>query len=425
MKTRAGRYTSALLLISAGLLLFLDQAFGSSYLAYLLDWWPLLLISLGVEYLLLSMRSRNQQKSVKLDFGSIMTSMLITVIVLAAAQASSLNISLFKSFQFDFNPFKYANESGRKFEQGVTPISLLPETAMVVIENPNGNVIVYSGDVKEIEIRTVVYVSGQNAEEAQKTAEQSAIEYSGTGTLTIKAKGHEYDSFTGEKKPRMNLTVTFPAAQKISMAFHLINGSVEASGVAVKDTLNAHTENGSISVSEVNGNVIAQTTNGGVRVSDIRGDADLSTVNGRIAAASVTGDVRVDTTNGSVEIDHIQGNVKVNTTNGGVNVREAVQAVEVDTFNGGIDVSSGKVGGDWKLDSSIGALKLGLPQEGDYTVSGSAGFGSITSEFPFAESRHKVEGSVGSGIYQIDFSTNSAVYLHKILSKNIQFGKVD
>ncbi|VTR62731.1 Uncharacterised protein [Actinobacillus pleuropneumoniae] len=50
-KIRVGRYTAALLLVSTGALLLLDEWRGTDYIFMLQRWWPLLFILLGVEYI--------------------------------------------------------------------------------------------------------------------------------------------------------------------------------------------------------------------------------------------------------------------------------------------------------------------------------------------------------------------------------------
>ena len=89
-----------------------------------------------------------------------------------------------------------------------------------------------------------------------------------------------------------------------------------------------HTENGGISITNVDGVISADTTNGGIILNDLCGDVHATTVNGGL-------DVRLDgkqwrgaglvakSTNGGVSVqapDHYSAHVVAETVNGGVTV---------------------------------------------------------------------------------------------------------
>lgn len=61
-KVRVGRYTAAALIIAVGVLLILDKRWGTDYVYEMVDWWPFLLVVLGVEYIVLFLWTRRRKR---------------------------------------------------------------------------------------------------------------------------------------------------------------------------------------------------------------------------------------------------------------------------------------------------------------------------------------------------------------------------
>lgn len=66
---KAGRYTAALLLVLVGGAVIADRMMSTSFTMALIEWWPLLFIFLGVEYILFNMKYGNSERQLKLDLG--------------------------------------------------------------------------------------------------------------------------------------------------------------------------------------------------------------------------------------------------------------------------------------------------------------------------------------------------------------------
>lgn len=407
---KAGRYTAALLLIAVGGSLLLDQSMDTNYVGQLLGWWPLLLISLGVEYIVSGLINPGGSRPMKFDFGGIIIALLISIIVIGTTQSSSLS---FSSLKLHINPFSFTDEAGTPFERGITLIPLDADTNKVVIENPNGSVTLKSGDVKQIEVDVTLYVSKLNDEDAKKIAESSRINYNEGSTLKIIAQSESYRTFGVRRKPRMNLTITLPQGHEVDMELQLSNGKVVASDIPIRDELKIHTTNGSVDVTNIGGKIIAESTNGSMQVNEIDGDVELDTVNGSAVASSITGDVSMDTTNGSITASHVDGSVEADSTNGRIVVEETTGDLAADTTNGGITVISSIVGGDWKLDTTLGRIEITVPENGHFEVKGSAGMGSVTSELPLTISKKTIKGTIGFGEHRIEMDTNGGITVRK------------
>src|SRR2546428_12787084 len=121
---RVGRYTAVFILMSVGGLLLLDQLLSTHVLRKAIEWWPTLLILLGLEYLMVSRKS--QDEPLKLDLTSLLFSVIISAVVVGSVQAASFSKSLIGELSSLFHDFSISDTSGMKFEQ--SPISI-PYTA--------------------------------------------------------------------------------------------------------------------------------------------------------------------------------------------------------------------------------------------------------------------------------------------------------
>lgn len=411
---KIGRYTAALLLVTVGVMLLADQTTGSNYLRVMFDWWPLILISLGCEYLIFTFIYRKGERQLRLDLGGLIIAVLISAVVVGTTQASHLPFDRFKNIRIDTLDLSFSSESGDSFDKGVTAIPLASGTEKVVIDNPNGSVEVKGGPVQDIEVRTTVWVDKLSAEEAKKIADESVIDYSAGKNLTITAKGKEYTGgFPNKRKPRMNLVITVPADRKADYDLQLRNGKVTVDGISVIKEIKARTTNGTVTVTGLDGSLTASSTNGAVEVSNVKGSVNVSTTNGSVTARDIGADVEADTTNGAVTAERVGGKVDADTTNGRITVREASGAVRVDATNGSVTVASSKVGGDYDLETMHGSVELLIPADADVEVRGSTSFSSISTNLPLTVDGKKISGRLGSGTYKIKIDTNSKIDVNK------------
>jgi hypothetical protein len=409
---KAGRYTAALLLVTVGALLLIDHSLHTNTLSYLLEWWPVLLISLGMEYILLAAINSSKERQLRLDVGGILFSLIVCAIVIGMTQASVLSGTWFRNAGISLPGFNFSGDSGPKFAKGVTNIPLNASTDKVEIRDVNGEIVIRSGNVEQIQVDTTVYVEGLDGDEAKRVADDSKIVFSGDGTLQIEAAGEEYKvGFFGKRKPRMDLVVTMPAKQKVDLDVQVTNGKVDASQLPVKDLLNIRTVNGAVTANSVEGNVKLSSTNGKISAAQIKGSAELHSVNGAISAENVSGDVKEETTNGSVNAKQIDGRLETRATNGKTSLEETRNAVHASTINGDVTIASHTIGGDWDVKTTHGSVTLNVPANGDFEVKGSSR-GAIRTNLPLTIDNHTVEGKIGPGKYRIQIHTNSGISIN-------------
>lgn len=397
---KVGRITSALILVVVGGLLLFDQMADTNYLGYVLDWWPLIMILLGVEYLWVNLKYQKSDRQLKLDIGGVLIAVVIVIGVVGVTQSRWIPTQWFNGVNWES---LVKGELGKKFEMGTTTIPIAEKTDKVTIDNPYGSIIVQTGSVKQIEIQRTVWVNLSDESGAQEVADATHIDYTAGDTLVITSKS-DINRFA--RKPTIQLVVTVPEQEKLNWLLKGLNGKIEAAKLPIDDELEVDTTNGSITLSDLQGKLIAHTSNGSVKATAIKGKVQLTTTNGSVTAQDITGDVEIKTSNSSVTVDRVSGKLTTRTTNGRVAVTEVTEAVQVETSNGSISVASHKVGGDWNLETSNGRIETKLPADGNYEVDGRGG--SVTTNLPLNVSEKRIEGKIGTGQYKIKVNTSNS-----------------
>jgi len=414
---KVGRYTAAILLVTVGVLLLLDQTTGSSHLGLILDWWPVLLIMLGVEYLIFNFMYRRGERQLRLDLGGLVLSILISAAVIGTTQADRLPTKWLQNIDFDIDTLNlsFSTESGHRFDKGLTTIPVTEATKRIIFDNPNGSVEVTAGSVTDIEVQATVWVDKVEQGEAAAIADESYIDFAEGATVRITARGKEYTGgFSNKRKPRMNLVVTVPRSLKVDYELQLRNGGINVKDIAVVQELKAHTSNGPITISDIQGNVDVDTTNGTIELNRITGFAAADTTNGAVTAKAIGGAVSIDTTNGAVTVEQAGGQVKVDTTNGRINILEAASGIKADATNGGITVITHTVGGDYELDTLASPIEVRIPETANVEVKGSTSLVNIGTNLPLTVEGKKITGQLGTGQFKIKMESNNKIELNRI-----------
>ncbi|RAV17650.1 DUF4097 family beta strand repeat-containing protein [Paenibacillus contaminans] len=385
---KVGRYTAAALMVLVGALLLIDQSTGSSYLAKAVEWWPAVLIALGVEYMLFSFIYHKGERQLKLDLGGVMIAVIIAAIVVGTTQAGKISFDWFNVV---------SGNGGQKFEKEATTVPLASGTEQIELDNTNGPIYIKSGAVTGILIEATVYVDMSDTAEAEKIADLSKIEYKEGSKLHIEAKGEPYSGKLGIRRtPRMDLVVTVPETSGYDFDFETRNGKIEVDRIAAKSRLKLQTTNGSLTLTDINGNTEARTTNGSINAANIKGDAELKT------------------TNGSVDISQVEGKVKVESTNGKIILDQAGREVIAITSNGKIEARSNTIGGDWELRTTNSKVETELPSTGNFTVDGATTNSSVDTDLPLSKDKNSIEGKIGTGEHKVLIrSSNGHISVNK------------
>lgn len=201
------------------------------------------------------------------------------------------------------------------------------------VTGKNGGIEVIGEDRSDVALEAQVTAQASSREDAERLVHEVRIETAGT----IHAEGPG----TG------NWSVNF----KLRVPRHL--------------SAELHTQNGGISLADLDGTVRAETTNGGISLSGMGGDVHATTTNGGLDIA-LAGDswhgagLVARSTNGGVHVTmpaNYSAHLIAGTTNGGTRVRVPMLVSEVDSRRH-IDGQIGKGGPLVQVETVNGGLSI-------------------------------------------------------------------
>jgi DUF4097 and DUF4098 domain-containing protein YvlB len=379
MIIKVGRLTAAVLLISVGAVLLIDRWQGTAYLGMLLEWWPLVLILLGLEYLYFGMKPRAEGVQLRLDIASIVGAVLLSALIGVVTNWPSL--SQFASWTRNVTAVETRDiaewfdntEAWQKANKGVTAVPLSEKNRVVAFHNNNGRIKITSGAVDDVQIDITVSAPGATEEEMDRLLEETGLEIKDGSTLNISSKSVKYGS-GARRGTRSDWNIVVPEGKSLTWEIHGINGDLEANGLT--------------------GTVKMFTTNGDVKVGSNSGEVEAYTTNGDIEVFGTDGDIRAETTLGDVFVDRARGSLTVQTTNGDV------------------EASGEQISGNWKVETTLGDVELKLPLPGDYSIQGESTMGDVELDADdqsvlngFTVSKKSIEGKVGTGNHRIEAHT--------------------
>jgi DUF4097 and DUF4098 domain-containing protein YvlB len=169
---------------------------------------------------------------------------------------------------------------------------------------------------------------------------------------------------------------------------HKFNAQAETSGGSIsvsdlKGDVNAHTSGGSLNFNHIDGPVNGRTSGGSITLASGNGRALLHTSGGSIQIREVGGDVDAYTSGGGISIERAAGRVKAHTSGGSIEVREATGAIDASTSGGGVTASLlGQPKEECRLSTSGGSINVSLAKDVHVDLDASTSGGSVWTDFP-------------------------------------------
>src|SRR5262249_22257457 len=168
---------------------------------------------------------------------------------------------------------------------------------------------------------------------------------------------------------------------------------------------------GTVKASELHKGANVVTGNGSIELSNVQGEVYVKTSFGSIYVENVKGNLTAQDSNGSVTGKNIQGDAAVTTSFSGVSLEGVGGKIAVENQNGAVDVAAAGSGcKDVSLRTSFSHIGVRLPANAGYRIKAKTSFGRINSQLPITASGtmggDSLEGTIGNGGCTLDL-TNS------------------
>ncbi|MFF2805812.1 DUF4097 domain-containing protein [Streptomyces sp. NPDC058000] len=217
-----------------------------------------------------------------------------------------------------------------------------------------------------------------------RDAEQTQVTYA-SGVLTVRTPKQRY--LLG-RTGTVDVTVDLPAGSRIDMtgAWAQVLGEGRLGEVRVKTSsgdvrldatgpLQLTASHGSISVDRVEGMAEISTSSGSLRVGLVDGPATLKNSHGTTTVGAATGKLRVSGANGDIDILRAEDSVTATTAHGTLRVAEVVR-------------------GTVQLETSYGAIEVGIREGTAAWLDVSSGSGQVRNTLTASESPEEAEDTV-------------------------------
>lgn len=233
---------------------------------------------------------------------------------------------------------------------------------------------------------TVVEVRPRDPKRDQdvRSADQTEVTYA-NGVLTVRTPKQRY--LVG-RTGTVDVTVELPTGSRVDMtgAWAQVLGEGRLGEVRVKtssgdvrlDTtgpLQLTASHGAITVDRIEGMAEITTSSGRLRVGTVDGPAVLKNSHGTTTVGAATGDLRVSGANGDIDIARAEGSVVATTAHGTLRVAEVAR-------------------GTVQLETSYGAIEVGIREGTAAWLDVSSGFGQVRNTLTASETPEKTEDTV-------------------------------
>lgn len=433
-----------LVLVAVGVI-FLLIHFGKlsygTFFGWYGQWWPLLLIVIGllrlVEWLWVRSHHEEGKPVPRYTLGGIAGLVLFVLILFGIGTTVATHASN-KLFHFSFNGEDWDKLSGTKHEADPAPmVQALPAGASLYIENPHGevNVTGLSDDGQlHVQAHQEIYVKRESeAEGALKGLTPEMSQADKNVTIRVPAK----------PAATVDLTIQVPGGTAITV--NCDRGDVHVGSIrsSVKVTANR----GDVDVKAVTGTVMARVNHrdaslsiynvtgpvtiegrgdelsvgdvtgpvtvkgdffGGGHLQAVRGPVDLSTGKITLSLARLDGEINLDDSD-QMKVEEAVGPVTVTTQKRNVTLTRVSGKVNVTNSYGDVTVASVMPVGPVSIDNRNGDVQVSLPSKAAFTVQADTSDGDVHSDFSLSgkssDNAGSLSGTVNGGGNAVRIST--------------------
>ncbi len=242
---------------------------------------------------------------------------------------------------------------------------------------------------------TAVLIERRRGSERIENDYDISFDQSGADLKVLIERKNKNSSWRGNSG--LKVTVQLPQRSDIDIATS--GGSLSVSDLDGKVV--ARTSGGSIRLGRIDGEVDAKTSGGSISLSSSTVRADLYTSGGSITAGDINGTVNARTSGGSVSIDRADGDVDVSTSGGSINLGLIAGSIAARTSGGSVTASFTEQPTEAsELRTSGGTVRVSLASGIGFDLDARASSG-VTTEVPIEVrgtiEKTKVQGQLNGG----------------------------
>lgn len=416
VKKKVGSITLAVGLITVGALLF-SKNFIDIPIKDIYKYWPVLLIGLGLEMVLFTVLYGSNNSEIKLSVDGLC---IVFILVLGAITQgiTLINLEVPGHFYMDFNGIGYRTEIKENYSRD--NISANYNVKELKVRNKFGDIKVLPSEAKNIKVKALVRVSGNDENKARAYA-KDAIEIT-EGEITEIAPKRTSDANKKDlKNAQIDFTIFVPG--EINVDIENSFGDIDVEGIGGNCTIAA--KSGEVEASDIRGDVHIDNSfgdikaegikgkaeiigkNGGIKIKEVAGSAYIKNSFGDIDVAGVDGDLEAGNSNGDIIVKNIKGKAEISGSFGDVNVRKVDSDIKIKNSSGGIEAR--EINGNASINNSFGDIYFSSDNINNSDINAKTDFGDINCDKSLNVSKNgqqkTAQGKLGTGKYKIELIT--------------------
>jgi len=232
--------------------------------------------------------------------------------------------------------------------------------------------------------RVEVYITSNNNKQLTKEEIQQRLDEKYNLNISVAnnkvtATARLNDKMTDWKKA-LNISFKIFVPRNVSTDLSTSGGSISLTNLS--GNLKFSTSGGSLDLDNVGGNVDGRTSGGSINLENSKDEIELSTSGGSIDAKNCDGKLRLTTSGGSLDLQDLKGDIRAttsggsihgsdvegelitHTSGGSIHLSDLSCSLETSTSGGNIDVSIKQLGKYIKISNSAGNVDVTLPNKG-------------------------------------------------------------
>lgn len=234
------------------------------------------------------------------------------------------------------------------------------------LESDIGSIEVRGADIDSVEIEILREVKTSNEKKAGEILKDYDIQFDHTGNdVSIEAK-YKKKGLRGfwnniGRYLRVKFIMTVPSEYNVDL----------------------NTKGGSISVEDLQGEVLSQTSGGSLNFDNIEGSISGNTSGGSITISEVAEKSNIHTSGGSIHIRLAEGPVDAHTSGGSITIEEVIGTIKAHTSGGSVTAYlSRQPNADCRLTTSGGSITVHLSKDMSLDVNAETSGGRVHMDFP-------------------------------------------
>jgi len=435
---RGGRrpsITGPIILLAIGVIALLVETGrlnGYAIWDWYVQWWPLLLIGLGLISLLEYFFDRGDPYAGRRAGGGFVV--LILLLLFLGWGAHSAHWLRPMGRQLGFNNNDFLSAFGEEHDNDIQMSHAASANGTVNVQNPRGDVTVTPSTDGQIHLQAHEVVRTWSGTDVQKAFDAVRPQISSTGSgLIVSVPAHNGTS--------VDLTLAVP--EKAFLTINAGHGDVSVEGLknnadvtnaqgdvkfdSITGDVHAHMSDGDFSAHAIEGQVFLNGHAEDVTLSEIKGqvvldgeffgDTHLEQMGGPIHFHSSRTEIDLPKLGGDLTLDsddltanQTGGPLRVVTRSKNIELTQAAGDLHIENSDGDVNVTAAAPLGNVEIMNRTGGLTLTVPENASFSVTASTSDDSdLETDFPLQVATNgdqkQLSGTVGKGGVKLDLTT--------------------